>query len=265
VKVIECNVRASRSFPFVSKIVGTNLVELATEVMMGRPPTAARRANGSLFDMNYVGVKAPQFSFTRLDGADPTLGVEMTSTGEVACLGDDFEEAFLKALLAVGYRLPVRAVLLSTGPLEAKAAFLEASRELRRLDLKLYATPGTARFLRRHGIRATVLHWPLENRRPNVLEYLGAKRIDLVINIPKSAQEEELTNDYIIRRRTVDFGIPLITNIQLAQRFVEALARKGGADLQIKSWREYVGGPAPADGPLPSHTAVDHIARESCA
>jgi carbamoyl-phosphate synthase large subunit len=265
VKVIECNVRASRSFPFVSKIVGTNLVELATEVMMGRSPTAAQRANGSLFDVSYVGVKAPQFSFTRLDGADPTLGVEMTSTGEVACLGDDFEEAFLKALLAVGYRLPVRTVLLSTGPLEAKAAFLEASRELRRLGVTLYATPGTARFLRRHGIRATVLHWPLENRQPSVLEYLGAKRIDLVINIPKSAQEEELTNDYIIRRRTVDFGIPLITNIQLAQRFVEALARKGAADLQIKSWREYLGGPALADGPLPSHADVDHIPRESCA
>jgi carbamoyl-phosphate synthase large subunit len=267
VKVIECNVRASRSFPFVSKIVGTNLVALATEVMMGRRPTATGPMNGSMFDLNYVGVKAPQFSFTRLDGADPTLGVEMASTGEVACLGDDFEEAFLKALLAVGYRVPIHNVLLSTGPVEAKAAFLEASQQLRALGLKLYATKGTAQFLRAHGIHATVLHWPLEHqRRPNVLDYLGEKRIDLVINIPKNSQEEELTNDYIIRRRTVDFGIPLITNIQLAQRFVEALARKGAADLQVKSWREYVDRPNLADElPNLNHAGVHHIARESCA
>jgi carbamoyl-phosphate synthase large subunit len=239
VKVIECNARASRSFPFVSKIAGTNLVELATEVMMGRRAPVANPTRGPLVDAKYVGVKAPQFSFTRLDGADPTLGVEMASTGEVACLGDDFEEAFLKALLAVGYRLPIRRVLLSTGPVEAKAAFLEASRQLRALGLTLYATAGTARFLDEHGLHTKMLHWPLEDRRPNALEYLSAKRIDLVINIPKNSQREELTNDYMIRRRAVDFGIPLITNIQLAQRFVEALARKSLGDLHIKSWREY--------------------------
>jgi carbamoyl-phosphate synthase large subunit len=248
VKVIECNVRASRSFPFVSKILGTNFVELATEVMLGRRP-AANPAARSMFELDYVGVKAPQFSFTRLDGADPTLGVEMASTGEVACLGNDFEEAFLKALLAVGYRLPIRRVLLSTGPVEAKAAFLAATRQLQAQGITLYATEGTARFLAANGIDVTVLHWPLEARSPNVLEYLAEKRIDLVINIPKNTQEQELTNDYIIRRRTVDFGIPLITDIQLAQRLVEALGRKRIEDLHAKSWREYgpSAGAPPAD------------------
>jgi len=238
VKVIECNVRASRSFPFVSKILRTNFVELATEVIMGRRDPA-ESPNGLLLDLDYVGVKAPQFSFTRLDGADPALGVEMTSTGEVACLGDDFEEAFLKALLAVGYRLPIRSVLLSTGPVESKAAFLEASRTLQHLGLTLYATRGTAEFLAAHGIETTLLHWPLEGKRPNVLELIEQKRVDLVINIPKNFQEEELTNDYLIRRRSVDFGIPLITNIQLAQRVVEAVARKTVGDLAVKSWADY--------------------------
>src|SRR5439155_16896753 len=200
-------------------------------------PSAAH--NGSALDLEYVGVKAPQFSFTRLDGADPTLGVEMASTGEVACLGDDFEEAFLKALLAVGYRLPVRDVLLSTGPVESKAAFLESCRILVGLDVRLYATRGTAAFLKANGIASIELHWPLENTSPNVTDYLQGKRVDLMINIPKNLQEDELTNDYIIRRQTVEFGIPLITNIQLAQRFVEALARKGLGDLEVKSWSEY--------------------------
>jgi carbamoyl-phosphate synthase large subunit len=239
VKVIECNVRASRSFPFVSKILGTNFIEVATEVVLDRRAAEVGGRNGLVLDLDYVGVKAPQFSFTRLDGADPTLGVEMASTGEVACLGDDFEEAFLKALLSVGYRLPVSSVLLSTGPVEAKAAFLEASRTLQRLGLTLYATPGTADFLRGHGIDTTVLHWPLDGASPNVMEYLVGKRIDLVINIPKSSQEDELNNDYLIRRRTVDFGIPLITDIQLAQRFVEAISRKTIDDLQAKSWSDY--------------------------
>jgi carbamoyl-phosphate synthase large subunit len=243
VKVIECNVRASRSFPFVSKILNVNFVDLATEIIMrtrvtpGWTPGPSR--NGSILDVEYVGVKAPQFSFTRLDGADPTLGVEMASTGEVACLGDDFDEAFLKALLAVGYRLPVRDVLLSTGPVESKAAFLESCRILETLGVRLYATRGTSDFLGANGISSTLLHWPLEQAQPNVSEHLRAKRVDLVINIPKNYQEQELTNDYIIRRQAVEFGIPLITNLQLAQRLVEALARKTVADLEIKSWREY--------------------------
>ncbi len=239
VKVIECNVRASRSMPFVSKVLKVNFIEWATEVMMGRRDASSGARNGSMLDLEYVGVKAPQFSFTRLDGADPTLGVEMTSTGEVACLGDDFEEAFLKALLAVGYRLPVRNVLLSTGPVQAKAAFLDGSRLLQDLGVTLYATRGTAEFLRANGIDSTVLHWPLENQRPNVMDYLEQKRIDLVINIPKSSHEDELTNDYLIRRRAVDFGVPLITDLHLAQRFVEALARKTVDDLLVKSWAEY--------------------------
>ena len=236
VKVIECNLRASRSFPFVSKILRANFIDIATRVMTGQ---YVSQVNGSFLDLDYVGVKAPQFSFTRLEGADPILGVEMTSTGEVACLGDDFDEAFLKSLLAVGYPLSIKNVLLSTGPVEAKAAFLQSARVLKDLGATLYATSGTAEFLRGNGLSATVLHWPLEGTSPNTIEYLSQGKIDLVINIPKNYQEEELTNDYLIRRRAADFSIPLITNIQLAQRFVEALARKCVADLQIKCWEEY--------------------------
>jgi carbamoyl-phosphate synthase large subunit len=236
VQVIECNVRASRSMPFVSKVLCANFIDLATKAIMGHsvPPI-----NGSLLEVDYVGVKAPQFSFTRLEGADPTLGVEMASTGEVACLGDDFEEAFLKALLAVGYRLQSRNVLLSTGPIEAKAAFLASARALHALGMRLYATQGTADFLGANSIDTTVLHWPLETQQPNTITYLQQGKIDLVINIPKNFQAEELTNDYLIRRQAVDLGIPLITNLQLARRFAEALARKRLDDLQVKSWREY--------------------------
>ncbi|MEE9147631.1 MAG: carbamoyl-phosphate synthase (glutamine-hydrolyzing) large subunit, partial [Candidatus Tectomicrobia bacterium] len=241
VKVIECNLRASRSFPFVSKVLNINFIDLATRAIMGETVPAH---DGSIFDVEYVGVKAPQFSFVRLDGADPTLGVEMASTGEVACLGDDFEEAFLKALLSVGYRLPIRNVLLSTGPIAAKVAFLDSVKTLQALGIKLYATPGTAAFLATHEIETTVLHWPLEAQDPNTIAYLEAKKIDLVINIPKNYREEELTNDYLIRRRAVDLGVPLLTNIQLGQRFVEAIACKGLADLTPKSWREYMTQPA---------------------
>jgi carbamoyl-phosphate synthase large subunit len=248
VQVIECNLRASRSFPFVSKILKVNFIELATRVIMGN---SVPKFNGSISDLEYVGVKAPQFSFMRLDGADPTLGVEMASTGEVACLGNDFEEAFLKALLSVGYHLPVRSVLLSTGPIADKAAFLESARILRTIGVDLYATEGTAEFLRSSGIDTTVLHWPLEKKSPGVTQYLSQKKVDLVINIPKNYQEEELTNDYIIRRQAVDFGIPLITNIQLAQRFVEALRRKQLSDLEIRSWSEYPASHSSDSTPLP--------------
>jgi carbamoyl-phosphate synthase large subunit len=194
---------------------------------------------GSVMDLDYVGVKAPQFSFTRLEGADPVLGVEMASTGEVGCLGDDFEEAFLKAMLSVGFRLPIRSVLLSTGPIEDKAAFLEGARSLARMGVALHATEGSARFLGEHGVKAEVLYWPDDVRSPNVLEYLRGRRVDLVINIPKNTGEAELANDYLIRRKAADFGIPLITNIQLAQRLVEALSKKGVEELQIKSWQDY--------------------------
>ena len=236
VKVIECNLRASRSFPFVSKILKLNFIELATRVMMGQN---VPKYNGSLLDFDYVGVKAPQFSFARLDGADPTLGVEMASTGEVACLGDDFDDAFLKALLSVGYRVPIRSVLVSSGPVGAKAAFLEDARILQQLGVSIYSTKGTFDFLHNQGVQSTLLHWPLEKESPNAMEYVRNGKIDLVINIPKNYQEEELTNDYILRRCAVDFGIPLITNIQLARRFVEAMSRKTLADLEIKSWDEY--------------------------
>jgi carbamoyl-phosphate synthase large subunit len=236
VKVIECNLRASRSFPFVSKVLRVNLIEIAAAVMMGRPVPVH---SASSVDLDYVGVKAPQFSFTRLEGADPVLGVEMASTGEVGCLGDDFEEAFLKALLSVGFRLPLRRVLLSTGPIEHKAAFLESARRLRDMGVALFATEGTAAFLRGNGVEATLLHWPADARSPNTLEYIGERKLDLVINIPKNSAEEELANDYLIRRRAADFGIPLITNIQLAQRFVEAVCKKRMTELHIKSWNEY--------------------------
>ena len=236
VQVIECNLRASRSFPFVSKISKINFIDIATRVMIGESVPVM---NNSISDLDYVGVKAPQFSFTRLEGADPTLGVEMASTGEVACIGDDFEEAFLKAFLSVGYSLPVQNILLSTGPVETKASFLECTKLLNDIRMKIYATSGTFDFLQTNGIESTVLHWPLEDKSPNVIEYLGTGKIDLVINIPKNYQEKELTNDYLIRRKAVDLAIPLITNIQQAQRFVESLSRKHLNDLKIKSWSEY--------------------------
>jgi carbamoyl-phosphate synthase large subunit len=241
VAVIECNLRASRSFPFVAKVLGVNLIDTAAAVMMGRPvPVYHPGMRGAASDLEYVGVKAPQFSFTRLDGADPVLGVEMASTGEVGCLGEDFEEAFLKALLSVGFRLPVKSVLLSTGPIADKAAFLDSARTLQRMGTALYATEGTAAFLGEHGVQATRLHWPSDARLPNVLECLQSRSVDLVINIPKSSAEDELANDYLIRRKAADLGIPLITNIQLAQRFVEAISKKSLAELRIKSWQEYL-------------------------
>ena len=251
IQVIECNLRASRSFPFVSKVSRANFSDAATRVMLGKP---VESANGAVGELDYVGVKAPQFSFTRLEGADPTAGVEMASTGEVACLGDDFEEAFLKAMLSVGYNLPIKRILLSTGPLESKVSFLEHARLLAEMGIALYATKGTAAFLRESGIMASVVQWPLESGKPNVLECLELGDIDLVINIPKNYQEQELTNDYLIRRKAVDLAIPLITNLQLAQRFVEAMSRKGLGDLQIKSWTEYGCEPSP-------HLALSSVGR----
>ena len=238
VKVIECNLRASRSFPFVSKVYRVNFIELATRVIMGAP---VQKVDRSFMELEYVGVKAPQFSFTRLQGADPTLGVEMSSTGEVGCLGDDFNEAFLKAMLSVGYKLPIRSVLLSTGPLEGKAEFVASAKALQNAGIQLYATRGTAEFMRQYGVTAEVLHWPTEKESPNVMEYLAERKIDLVINIPKNYQEEELTNDYLIRRKAVDFAIPLIAELQLAKRFADTIVAKDLAALQIKSWDEYGG------------------------
>ena len=236
VKVIECNLRASRSFPFVSKILKQNFIDIATKVIMNQQEFSPE---SSIFDINYVGVKAPQFSFTRLEGADPTLGVEMASTGEVGCLGNDFDEAFLKALLSVGFKLPIRSILLSSGTIESKAELLESIRMLLNLGVKFYATRGTANFLKNNGIPAEILNWPLERKQPNTLDFIKSGKIDLVINIPKSYQETELTNDYMIRRTAVDYNVPLITNRQFAMRFAEATSRTSLNDLSIKSWVDY--------------------------
>jgi carbamoyl-phosphate synthase large subunit len=236
IQVIECNLRASRSFPFVSKVFKINFIDLATRVMLGHDVPRIERSS---FDLDYVGVKASQFSFTRLKGSDPVLGVEMVSTGEVACIGDDFNEAFLKSLIAVGFRLPKRSILLSTGAIESKAEFLEYTKLLSTMGFKLYATGGTADFLKGKGIQTIRLHWPLERAEPNTMTYIAEQKIDLVINIPKNIEKEELENDYLIRRQAVDADVPLITNLQLAKRFVEAISRTSLNDLRIKSWDEY--------------------------
>ena len=236
VKVIECNLRASRSFPFVSKVTKNNFIDFATRAIMGKKILKTEIAS---FNLEHVGVKSPQFSFTRLKGSDPVLGVEMASTGEVACLGDDFEEAFLKSLMAIGFMIPKKSILLSTGSLRNKTAFLEETRALARMGFIFYATGGTAKFMEENNILVTTLHWPLEKKEPNALTYLEEGKIDLVINIPKNAERKELTNGYLIRRKAIDHNIPLITNLQLARRLVKAIQSKNIEDLKIKSWEEY--------------------------
>jgi carbamoyl-phosphate synthase large subunit len=235
VKVIECNLRASRSFPFVSKVTNYNFIDLATKAMLG---ICIKGAYNTL-DLNYVGVKAPQFSFSRLQGADPVLSVEMSSTGEVGCLGNDLNEAFLKSILSVGFVMPESNILLSTGPIKNKAYLLESIKKLSEMGFNLYATEGTAKFLGDNGIQTTLLSWPLDKVEPNALTYLKERKIDLVINIPKSYEEEEITNDYIIRRMAVDFNIPLLTNAQIARLFIDSIFKKNIGDLEIKSWDEY--------------------------
>lgn len=236
VKVIECNLRASRSFPFVSKVFNINFIDVATRIMMRK---RVPRIDRSSFDLDYVGVKAPMFSFTRLKGSDPVSGVEMMSTGEVACLGNDFKEAFLKSLISVGFGFEPRTVLLSTGPVECKADFLSSARALDDMGLKLYATEGTAHFLASNGVTSEVLHWPLSQKEPNVLTAIEKGQIDLAINIPKNIETEELENDYLIRRKAVDFGVPLITNLQVAKRYVETISSTSLEDLKIMSWDQY--------------------------
>ena len=235
IKVIECNLRASRSFPFVSKVTKHNFIDLATKAMLGHDA----RGRYNTMDIDYVGIKAPQFSFSRLHGADPVLSVEMASTGEVACLGSDLDEAFLKSLLSVGFVIPKKNILLSTGPIKNKAYLLESIKKLAEMGFSLYATGGTAKFLEQNGVKSTVLFWPLEKKEPNAITYLKERKIDLVINIPKSYEEEEITNDYLIRRKAVDFNIPLLTNAQIAKLFVDSIYNKKMEDLEIKSWEEY--------------------------
>jgi len=236
VKVIECNLRASRSFPFISKILNINFIDAAARIIT---KSDFKIPSQSQFELDYVGVKAPQFSFTRLIGADPISGVEMASTGEVACIGDDFDEAYLKALMSVGYNLDFKSVLLSTGPIDSKTDLLPSVHLLQNMGLKIYATKGTAKFLKNNNVDVKVLHWPLDEKSPNIIEYIKSGKIDLVINIPKNYQKDELTNGYLIRRAAVDFNKMLITNRQIAMRLFEALERKKLNELSIKSWDEY--------------------------
>ncbi len=236
VKVIECNLRASRSFPFVSKVIKQNFIEIATRVIAGQ---RVKKPDSSVFELNHVGVKAPQFSFGRLDGADPTLGVEMASTGEVGCLGDDFDEAFLKSLESVGYRFPLRAVMLSLGPIEAKAEMLPVVRKLGATGVRLAATEGTAIFFAENGVECEFAAWPLGDEKPNAVDLLRSRDFDLVINIPSNNRVDELTNGYMIRRAAVDYNVPLITNRQAAQRLIEAVIRTKPGDIKARSWNEY--------------------------
>lgn len=236
VKVIECNLRASRSFPFVSKVLKINFIDAATKIIIGEKPP---HISGSSFDLDYVGVKASQFSFTRLKGSDPVLGVEMSSTGEVACLGDDFNEAFLKSILSTGFKIPIKGILLSTGTLKEKAELIEQINYLSKTGLKLYATKGTADFYRNNGIEIEVLYRNFEKMNPSVLDFMNSGKIDLIINIPKTAEQIELDHDYEIRRKAIDLNISLITNIQIAKRFIKSLSMLNIEQMPIKSWVEY--------------------------
>jgi len=235
IKVIECNLRASRSFPFVSKVTKHNFIEFATKAMLG----IDIRGRYYTLDLDYVGVKAPQFSFSRLPGADPVLSVEMASTGEVGCLGNDVHEAFLKSLLSVGYTFPNKNILLSLGHIKNKANLLASVHQLVEMHFNLFATEGSAKFLKENGIETTLLHWPLDKNEPNVLTYLQQRSIDIVINIPKNYSDIELNNDYIIRRKAIDLNIPLLTNTLITKLFIDSLAKKSIEDLEIKEWNEY--------------------------
>ena len=237
IKVIECNLRASRSFPFVSKVLKINLIELATKVMLGLP---VEKLNKNLFDLDYVGIKASQFSFNRLQKADPVLGVDMASTGEVGCLGDDTNAALLKSMLSVGHRIPEKNILLSTGGAKQKAAMLDAARLLVANGYKLYATKGTAKYLSENGIENTLVYWPSEvGCKPQALDMLHNHEIDMVVNIPKDLTAGELSNGYKIRRAAIDLNVPLITNSRLASAFIHAFCNLSLDDIDIKAWGEY--------------------------
>ncbi len=237
IKVIECNLRASRSFPFVSKVLKINFIDLATKIMLGLP---VEKPAKSAFDLDYVGVKASQFSFSRLQGADPVLGVDMASTGEVGCIGDDTNEAVLKALLAVGLRVPSKAVLLSTGTAKQKADMLDAARLLHKSGLTIYATGGTCQFLNENGVPAIRVYWPSQpDMEPQALQLLHDHAVDLVVNIPKNLTGTELSNGRKIRRAAIDLNIPLLTNARLASAFIHAFTELPLDKIQIRSWDEY--------------------------
>ena len=237
IKVIECNLRASRSFPFVSKVLKINFIDLATKVMLGLP---VEKPNKSAFDLDYVGIKASQFSFSRLQGSDPVLGVDMSSTGEVGCLGTDTGEAVLKAMLAVGHRIPKRGVLLSTGSARQKAAMLTSAQLLHKNGYTIYATKGTHAFLSENGIPAVRVYMPSQpDEHPQALELLHRKDIDLVVNVPKNLTPTELSNGYKIRRAAIDLNIPLLTNTRLAEAFISAFTSLKPNEIEIKAWNEY--------------------------
>ena len=237
IKVIECNLRASRSFPFVSKVLKINFIELATKIMLGLP---VEKPSKNLFELDYVGIKASQFSFNRLQKADPVLGVDMASTGEVGCIGSDTSCAILKAMLSVGYRIPKKSILLSTGTPKQKIDMMGAARMLVNKGYKLYATGGTHRTLAENGIESTLVYWPSESdKHPQALEMLHNKEIDMVVNIPKNLPAGELDNGYKIRRAAIDLNVPLITNARLASAFINAFCTMSIDDIAIKSWEEY--------------------------
>ena len=237
IKVIECNLRASRSFPFVSKVLKINLIELATKVMLGLP---VEKPEKNLFDVDYVGIKASQFSFNRLQKADPVLGVDMASTGEVGCIGDDTSIAVLESMLSVGQRIPEKNILLSTGTAKQKAAMLDAAKLLQSKGYKLFATGGTSRFLTENGVENTLVYWPSEEgMQPQALDMLHRKEIDMVVNLPKNLTTGELSNGYKIRRAAVDLNIPLLTNARLAEAFINAFCSLSAGDIPIKSWDEF--------------------------
>ena len=236
IKVIECNLRASRSFPFVSKVLKINLIELATRIMLGLP---VEKPAKSLFDLDYVGIKASQFSFNRLQKADPVLGVDMASTGEVGCLGEDSRTALIKSMLSVGHRIPKKNILLSTGDGKQKAEMLAACQMLQAHGYTLYATGGTSRYLTENGIKNNLVYWPSEEGHPQAIDMLHNHEIDMVVNVPKNLSSSELSNGYKIRRAAIDLNVPLITNSRLASAFIYAFCTTKLEDIDIKAWGEY--------------------------
>ena len=238
VKVIECNLRASRSFPFVSKILKRNFIETATKIMLDAP---YQKPDSSEFDIDRIGVKASQFSFARLQNADPVLGVDMSSTGEVGCLGDDLNEALLNALIATGYRLPAEgsSILISSGAAKGKVSLLEPAQQLVKKGYEVYATGGTAKFFNENGVKATAVSWPDEEGDNNVMDMIAQHKFALIVNVPKNHTKRELTNGYRIRRGAIDHNIPLMTNVRLAKAFIEAFTALKQDDIKIKSWQEY--------------------------
>ncbi len=236
IKVIECNLRASRSFPFVSKVLKTNLIEIATKAMLDVP---FEKPDKSLFELDYVGVKAPQFSFHRLLNADPVSGVDMASTGEVACIGENFYEALLKSMLSVGYRIPKKSILISSGPTRGKVELLESARMLKERGFTIYATGGTHIFFKENGVETEQVFWPDEDKQPNTLDLIKKRKVEMVINIPKDHTTREISNGYNIRRNAIDFNIPLITNARVASAFIYAICKLDMDDISIKAWNEY--------------------------